>query len=407
MEACLHPYQSSQILLHDGSKGKEVIQRKFAQGVDTFLQHHSGFKVMSFELVCCFRGCIWDKFRKWMNYVGILGVEQLTIGFCYIHSLHDRPVFSTDFLTEAPSVKHLWLWGGSFLIPNENFLQVLRLDNIAFTSEVVQCMLSNCSSLQSLNLEFCKLPSKLLIHGPDLQLKSLTIYQCTLVEEIDLSAINLINFEIYNRRSMLKLSFSHVPLLQTLIIEFYEKLVTPHVFGKIAKDLPHLESMVFMTQASFFESQGWKLDRAVSKLSNLRHLVLILEHYSNDLDLLEVAVFLDACPLLCKFTFSTKVARSTFNLKQAQKRMVFGRNTQLKQVEFKGFREKGSEYNFILYMLKTVASLKRLILSRHTLAYNIYSRRWMCSVGDAGNGERIRKKLQGQAISENVEIITF
>ncbi|XP_073028243.1 F-box/LRR-repeat protein At3g03360-like [Primulina eburnea] len=343
--------------LHHGSychptlTRKEEIQRKFAQGVDTFLQHHSGFKVMSFELVCCFRGCILDTFRKWMNSVGTLGVEQLTIGFCSINYLLDHPVFSTDFLTEAPSVKHLWLRGGSFLIPNKNSLQVLRLEFIVFTSEAVQCMLSTCSSLQSLNLTFCELPSKLRICGLDLQLKSLTVYQCEVVEEIDLFATNLINFEIYNSRK-LKLSFSHVPLLQTLIMEFYEKLVTPHVFGKIAKYLPNLESMVFMTQASFFESQGWKLDRGVSKLSNLRHLVLILEHCSNDVDLLEVAVFLDACPLLRKFTFSTKVARSTFNLKQAQKRVVVGRNTQLKQVEFKGFREKGSEYNFVLYMLK-------------------------------------------------------
>ncbi|XP_075478982.1 F-box/LRR-repeat protein At3g03360-like [Primulina tabacum] len=193
--------------LHHGSychptlTRKEEIQRKFAQGVDTFLQHHSGFKVMSFELVCCFRGCILDTFRKWMNSVGTLGVEQLTIGFCPITNVRDPPVFSTDFLTEAPSVKHLWLRGGSFLIPNKNSLQVLRLDNIVFTSEAVQCMLSHCSSLQSLSLRYCELPSKLRIHGPDLQLKSLTIYQCKFVQEIDLSATNLINFEIYNSRS--------------------------------------------------------------------------------------------------------------------------------------------------------------------------------------------------------------
>ncbi|XP_073030618.1 F-box/LRR-repeat protein At3g03030-like [Primulina eburnea] len=84
--------------LHHGSychptlTRKEEIQRKFAQGVDTFLQHHSGFKVTSFELVCCFRGCILDTFRKWMNSVGTLGVEQLTIGFCSINYLLDHPV---------------------------------------------------------------------------------------------------------------------------------------------------------------------------------------------------------------------------------------------------------------------------------------------------------------------------
>ncbi|XP_073314106.1 F-box/FBD/LRR-repeat protein At1g51370-like isoform X1 [Primulina huaijiensis] len=387
---------------HHTLMGKELIQRKFAEGVDTFLQHHSCSKILSFKLFCCFRGCILDTFRKWMNSVGTMGVEKLTIGFCSLHDLRGNglPVFSTDFLTEASSVKHLFLRGGSFLIPNKNSLQVLELDFIAFTSEAVQCMLSNCSSLQSLSLRFCALPSKLLIHGLDLQLKSMTIYDCKFVEEIDLSAINLINFEIYSA-SILKLSFSHVPLLQTLVIEFYGSEVTPYVFGKIAKDVPHLESMVFTSYASFFE--GRKLDRVISKLSNLRHLVLILR-YHNKLDLSELVVFLDACPLLLKLQLSM-VVTSTFNPKQARERMV-RRDTRLKEVEFNGFRGKGCEYNFILYILKTVASLERLILSSSAVTYQMCLRRWMAAT-NAEKHQISHKWLQGQALSKNVEIITL
>ncbi|XP_073314108.1 uncharacterized protein [Primulina huaijiensis] len=310
---------------HHTLMGKELIQRKFAEGVDTFLQHHSCSKILSFKLFCCFRGCILDTFRKWMNSVGTMGVEKLTIGFCSLHDLRGNglPVFSTDFLTEASSVKHLFLRGGSFLIPNKNSLQVLELDFIAFTSEAVQCMLSNCSSLQSLSLRFCALPSKLLIHGLDLQL------------------------------------------------------------------------------ASFFE--GRKLDRVISKLSNLRHLVLILR-YHNKLDLSELVVFLDACPLLLKLQLSM-VVTSTFNPKQARERMV-RRDTRLKEVEFNGFRGKGCEYNFILYILKTVASLERLILSSSAVTYQMCLRRWMAAT-NAEKHQISHKWLQGQALSKNVEIITL
>ncbi|XP_073314151.1 F-box/FBD/LRR-repeat protein At1g51370-like isoform X2 [Primulina huaijiensis] len=329
--------------VYDGSicnpgSGWSQLQRKFVERVDTFLQHHSGSKIMSFELVCCFRGCILDKFREWMNFVGTSGVEQLTLGFCCFNNLHLSrfPVFSTDFLPEPSSLKHLWLRGGSFLTPKKNALRVIELDRIAFTSEAVQCMLSNCSSLQLLNLRFCALPTKLLIHGPHLKLKSLMICHCENVKEIDLSATNLINLEIYNL-TILKLSFSCVPLLQTLVIEFYGSKVAHYVFGKIAEDVPHLESMTFTTRASFFE--GCKLDQVISKLSNLRHLVLILEYY-NKLDLLELAVFLDSCPLLRKFQLSM-VEMSTFNLKRSRERMV-RRDTQLKEVELNGF--SGTKY---------------------------------------------------------------
>ncbi|XP_073128344.1 uncharacterized protein [Henckelia pumila] len=44
-------------------------QTKFVQAVDTFLQHHSGSRITSFDLVCCFRGSISEHFRRWVNTV--------------------------------------------------------------------------------------------------------------------------------------------------------------------------------------------------------------------------------------------------------------------------------------------------------------------------------------------------
>ncbi|XP_073127154.1 F-box/LRR-repeat protein At5g02910-like [Henckelia pumila] len=389
-----------------GEEKSRQLQRKFVQGVDTFLQNHSGSKVSSFELVCCFRGRHMDSFRKWMNFVGTSGVEKLTLEYCCLnYMLSNGPhVFSTDFLTGASSVKHLWLQCGSFQTPNKNALEVLEFDNVSFTSDAVGCMLSNCSSLRLLNLRYCSVPSKLQIHGPDLQLKCLIIYYCKDVEEIDLSASNLIDFEIFSP-NIPKLSFSHVPLLQSVVIEYSRKQATsPQVLGKLAKDLPQLESMVFTTSASFFEEL--KLDRVISKLSNLRRLVLMLED-QHKLDLLELTTFLDACPLLHKFQLSMPF-QGTFNRKKAKERMA-RRFTPLKVLEFNGFREAESEYDFILYILKTVASLERLLISRSTLWYEPRLRRWTPSLANPLNPKLrhgiIQKRLQGQAVSNDVEII--
>lgn len=188
-----------------------------------------------------------------MNSVGRLKVERLTLGYCCpIHVNSNPPVFSFDFLPEASSVKYLCLMGGSFQISSQNTLKDLELIDVAFTSEAVECILLNCCRLQSLKLKSCILPSKLHIHGPDLQLKNLTLFNCSKVEEIDLSAINLTTFELCTLR-MLRLSFFNVPSLQNLFVEICDPKMCRYVFGKVAKELPHLKCMHFGTDARLFE----------------------------------------------------------------------------------------------------------------------------------------------------------
>ncbi|XP_073158254.1 F-box/LRR-repeat protein 25-like [Henckelia pumila] len=159
--------------------GKNLSQSPtmFVRAVDTFLQNHSGSKITSFELVCCFHEHILDSFRNWMNHVGNMGIEQLTIGYtCPEHVQEFKShVFSSDFLPQASSVKRLCLKGGVFQALNQNYLKDLEMSSVAFTSEEIECILSNCSCLQSLKLTQCVLPSRLCIHGPDLRLKSLTV----------------------------------------------------------------------------------------------------------------------------------------------------------------------------------------------------------------------------------------
>ncbi|XP_073145771.1 putative F-box/FBD/LRR-repeat protein At5g44960 [Henckelia pumila] len=380
-------------------------RKKFVERVDTFLQHHAVSKLMSFELVCCFHGCVMDSFRKWISFVGACGVERLSIRFCSLRVMlkSGPPVFSTDFLPEPSSLTHLHLKGGSFQTPNQNVLKVLKLEFISFTPEDVECILTNCSSLQSLNLLFCVLPIKLQIVGSALQLKSLMLSYCKLVEKIELSAINLIDFEICYR-TILKLSFSNVPLLRSVVIDCSSCGVPHYVFGKIAKDLPHLERMVFITYTSFFEE--WKMDGTLNELSNLTELVLLLESH-NGFNLLELVTLLNACPLLQKFQVSKDVA-STFIRKQAKEKVV-RRDTQLKELEFNGFRGTKDEYEFILYILENVGSLKRLSISVHPVLYHVFKKRWGSVVGNPRDDEKKRRiigqRLQGQANSKNVEII--
>ncbi|XP_073146006.1 FBD-associated F-box protein At2g26860-like isoform X2 [Henckelia pumila] len=387
----------------EGEKLSEL-KRKFVQAVDTFLHHHSGCRITSFDLVCCFRGCISDSFRRWMNCIGRLGVERLTIRYCSLNRAESNPhVFSPDILLGASSVKHIYLMGGSFQISSHKALEDLDFTGVVFTSESVECILLNCSNLQSLKLKFCVLPSKLHIHGPDLQLKTLTLFNCSEVVKIDLSARNLTTFELYTLR-MVKLMFSNVPSLQNILIDIGDRTVASYVFEKVAKDLPNLKCMYFWTDASFFEA--FEIG-GVNNFRHLRQLALFLDN-QNKLDLLALATILDVCPLLHKLHVSMSQP-STFN-GGAEKRLV-RHHTQLKEVEFSGFSSTENEYNFILYIVENVVSLERLSIFLDVRYYHLNLGRWLrCScIGNRGDFEMrqriIRERFQGQTISKNVEIL--
>ncbi|XP_073276770.1 F-box/FBD/LRR-repeat protein At5g53840-like isoform X3 [Primulina huaijiensis] len=382
------------------------LQRKFVHAVDAFLKHHSGSRIIYFELICCFRGCILDSFSRWMNNVGRWGVKSLIIRYCcHSHVLkRNYPlVLSSDFLPQATSVECIYLMGGSFQISSQKALKDLDLTDVAFTSEAVERLLLNFCSLQSLKLKSCTLPSKLHIHGPDLQLKNLRLFNCSKVVEIDLSATNLTTFELFTHR-MMTLSFSNVPLLQNLRVDICDHKVAPYIFGNVAKDLPHLRCMYFWTDARFFEA--FEIG-GVNKLIHLRQLALVLEYQNINIDLLALATILDLCPLLHKFHISMLLP-STFDGKPVEKRVVRP-HTQLKEVDFSGFRGTQNEYNLMWYILKNAVFLERMSISVDAIYYHVNLEGWQrthCSQWDYKKKRRIiRERLQRETISKDVEIL--
>ncbi|XP_075516272.1 F-box/FBD/LRR-repeat protein At5g53840-like isoform X1 [Primulina tabacum] len=402
---CSMSTDSTPCRLLEGEKLSRL-RRKFVHVVDAFLQHHSGSRIMYFELICCFRGCILDSFSRWMNNVGRWGVKRLIIRYCcHSHVLkRNHPlVLSSDFLPQATSVESIYLMGGSFQISNQKALKDLDLTDVVFTSEAVERLLLNFCSLQSLKFKSCTLPSKLHIHGRDLQLKNLRVFNCSKVVEIDLSATNLTTFELFTHR-MMTLSFSNVPLLQNLCVDICYHKVAPYIFGNVAKDLPHLRCMYFWTDARFFEA--FEIG-GVNKLIHLRQLALVLEYQNINIDLLALAPILDLCPLLHKFHISMLLP-STFNGKPVEKRVVRP-HTQLKEVDFSGFGGTQNEYNLMLYILKNAVFLERLSVSVDAIHYHVNRERWQRTHFSQWDYQKIRRiireRLQRETISKDVEII--
>ncbi|EYU22857.1 hypothetical protein MIMGU_mgv1a018310mg, partial [Erythranthe guttata] len=214
-----------------------------------YLLLRSGSRIRSFSFRCCEPRSS-DRFVSCVHSLARLGVEELVLHF----SLPFR--FSCHLLFEMQSLKYFHLkW--CYLIRNWksqkycNSLQTLELTSVTVLYYgALDCIFSNCLSLESLKIEECTFYDKLWISG---SLKSLQIKACKGVKEIEMGAPNLVRFEFIDSK-LRKLIFKHVPQLQTIYLRvLYEFLRIYPIRRTLAKDLPQLKSLSVYTEGDFFQ----------------------------------------------------------------------------------------------------------------------------------------------------------
>ncbi|KAG8380461.1 hypothetical protein BUALT_Bualt06G0017800 [Buddleja alternifolia] len=380
-----------------------MLQQKFLEGVNTFLQLHSGCKITSFDLMCCSSRFFLASFCKLFRYFGEVGLEQLILSYSCAPvsplSSNKGPTFPChQLLSTTPSLKYLQLRG--FLVQNSrfenscNFLNTLSLCCVTLGPGAVECILSNCLSLKSLTMLQCMLPPKLCIHGSNLLLEFLMVEVCYNLEEINLHAMNLITFE-YLDVKMSKIVFNHVPLLQNLSISFYGDNAIPYVFGQLTKDLHQLKRLSFSTSPKYYQG----LDEIPSVINTLNNLMELVLHVPWDLefDLQKISLFLDACPGLQKFYLVTKGA--AFDGQRVAKPSGV-HHSQLKEVEFCRFTGTKNEVDFALYILETAVGLERMYISINPVHWTEAVPLW-----DEERQNVICKQFQEHALSKNVVVI--
>ncbi|KAI3458654.1 hypothetical protein Pfo_015317 [Paulownia fortunei] len=370
-------------------------------GVDRYLRLHSGSKIRSFDFHCCLTQSNSGKFKQCIFSLGKSGIEKLILQFCCKLQCSDL-LFSCQLLSHMPSLEYFELILCS-LQPNLksqcNSLKTLRLTRVTALPGSLECILSNCLSLQSLTIDYCKFPSKLCIRGPSLQLKSLVIQVCEGVEEIEFYASNLIIFEFLNPE-MVNFIFDYVPQLQSIYLSLFDKNVMSYVCERLAKDLPHLNSLTFDTQGDFYQESS--RPTGINLFNNLKRLELSL-CCTHETNLLSLTPFLHSCPLLQEFHLATTL--SEYNGPQVKKQVLL--QSQLKNVEISGFGGTKNEIDFALYILKCAVSLEQMYISRLAKYYIGFSR-WMVQGRPPWSEQKhkmIRKQLQEQALSRTVQVI--
>ena len=119
--------------------------------------------------------------------------------------------FSQRLRYTFPSVDKLKL-----LPPNYTCLIALRLMNLDVTAEVVQYFSAKCPFLEHLCVVHSTTISNLKIAGESLKLKYLDLYRCKPMENLEISAPNLVSLSYTGPNT--EVPFKFVPLLSELCL---------------------------------------------------------------------------------------------------------------------------------------------------------------------------------------------
>ncbi|KAJ0018305.1 hypothetical protein Pint_09638 [Pistacia integerrima] len=118
------------------------------------------------------------------------GVEKLELnlkpyneGVSYI----DQYTFSEKFFNKLKTIPHF--------LSSVNALRSLRLEAVNITKEILKFFIYNCPFLEQLLVAYSSTLSSFKVVGSSIQLKSLDIQCCHLLEEIEISAPSLVSFK--------------------------------------------------------------------------------------------------------------------------------------------------------------------------------------------------------------------
>ncbi|KAL7118241.1 hypothetical protein ACP275_03G123400 [Erythranthe tilingii] len=373
--------------------------------LDRFFRLRSDSKIRSFRLSCCLYESVTDRFEQFISSLELLGVEKIRLKCCCSQSISDLS-FSCHLFSKMPSLKKFGLRNCS-LQPSlgshcNKSLRSIALMHVTVSDGAVECILSNCSSLQSLTMTRCHFSSKLSFCGPNLELNSLYIRECGGIEEIEFYASNLVAFEFWNLK-LADLKFDHVPRLQSIFLYIFSENIVPFVFGRLAVDVPCLKSLNFVTMHDHFQESNRRMK--TNMFNNLRRLDIDMRFVPGS-DLRLLTSILQSCPLLREFHLSATYWREGPPVeKQA---IVF--HSELKKMEISGFRGAEYEIEFALYILKSAINLEKMQISACFKVYwGVYegSSSWFEMNAEPWTQKvraKIRGKLQGQAVSKTAQL---
>ncbi|PHU27737.1 hypothetical protein BC332_06069 [Capsicum chinense] len=226
--------------------------------------------------------------------------------------------------------------------------------------------------------------------GFNYSVKSVLFADCGGLEEIDLQATKLCEFECFFDDKV-RFYFSSVPVLERVKISLRGDASMPNIFGEFAMNLPAKVKYLIVT-ACYTQVTHFPTETQIFR--DLRMLALLFESTYN-FDIVKISSVLDACPVLQYLDISQhKTYRRKSSGSRIRPPLSPTDHTELKEVRFGGFHGTKEEIELAIYILSSATvheakvdcasqlpdDILSSILSRITIKdavkTSILSRRW-------------------------------
>ncbi|XVF41910.1 hypothetical protein PTKIN_Ptkin01aG0318700 [Pterospermum kingtungense] len=240
------------------------------------------------------------------------------------------------------------------------FLSSLSIENLGVSDETVNCILSSCPLLKSLEVSESPQLRDPKFLGSSLRLKYLSISYCDFIQSIEVCAPKLVSFKYSGRE--IPLHIRDVPKLKTL--DYFSRNVNnpniPLAFSKVSDYyLPRLVTLMLRMP---FERMRLQVDK-FPKFMSLKNLICTVGEFNGE-SLLFLTSLIEAAPFLNKFRLEVEGYNEIKRICKLRKlRTVKGHpNRYLKEVFMSGFCGREADAEIVTYLLKSAFMLKSIVI---------------------------------------------
>ncbi|GLT63985.1 hypothetical protein SLA2020_365060 [Shorea laevis] len=236
--------------------------------------------------------------------------------------------------------------------PSCNSLRALDLKSVNISGEVLEYFLHECPFLERLKVVRSRTLVNLKVAGPLHQLKYLEIYHCFKLQNLEISATNLVSFVYCGPRITMPLK--HVPnLVEASIGGLYcEYLI--HKFCEFSSYFLQLRTLI-LELGLIYERMEF-LEFPI--LINLKELELTALA-SGSASLLDFSSLISAAPVLYRFALKLNWSKP---VRRKVQKFPKCPHHGLKLVELVGFVGKIIDMEFAMYLIENAVALEKIII---------------------------------------------
>ncbi|XP_059662620.1 putative F-box/FBD/LRR-repeat protein At5g62970 [Cornus florida] len=365
-------YQAGPIDYDALASKDEENRTKYVSCVNEVLKFHLGSYIDEMRISFEFRGHYPCDIDDWIKFAMEKGVQRFELDLLAgiqpgpWMQLYDFPNMENFKFSSITSHRHhvprtIGSAAGFYS------LAVLRLLGVNIMDGVIENFVSNCPFLEQLCIVGTTYLVNIKIAGPSLKLKSLEISHCHSLENLEISAMNLVSFS-YSGRDI-SVAFKNVPLLSEVSIR--GEFCSSFVFGscKHSSYIPQIEKLKLQA----FDEDFLQFPKYFRELGNLKQVELYILGFIG-CSLLSLTSVIKASPKLSKFSLRMILAENGEQVIRdgqiaAEKEATKCHHQCLKVVELIGFVGTSREIDLVMHILEVAPSLEKLIIDPRPVLY--------------------------------------